>query len=110
MMHPTQKLEAQLAHKREVGEVLHAVDYDQLKIENAQHQEHIDARNRELVGLKLSTGRTVQACAHGLVPTKMHASFWLRMLGMVVAMAAAVAVVGDAWPCSHLHVAGQIYT
>lgn len=55
-----QKLEAQLAHKEEMGEVLHLVDFDQLKIENQQYLERIDAKNRELLQLKLSTGRTVQ--------------------------------------------------
>lgn len=54
------KLEAQLAHKEEMGEVLHLVDFDQLKIENQQYLERIDAKNKELLQLKLSTGRTVQ--------------------------------------------------
>ena len=54
------KLEAQLAHKEEMGEVLHLVDFDQLKIENQQHMETINGKNRELLRLKLSTGRTVQ--------------------------------------------------
>ena len=55
------KLEAQLAHKEEMGEVLHLVDFDQLKIENQQHMETIDAKNKELIRLKLTTGKTVQA-------------------------------------------------
>lgn len=54
------KLEAQLAHKEEMGEVLHQVDFDQLKIENQQHMAMIDAKNKELLQLKLSTGKTVQ--------------------------------------------------
>lgn len=54
------KLEAQLAHKEEMGEVLHLVDFDQLKIENQQHMETIDAKNKELIRLKLATGKTVQ--------------------------------------------------
>eukprot|EP00775_Hariotina_reticulata_P003207 gene3207-3484_t len=54
------KLEAQLVHKEEMGEVLHMVDFDQLKIENQQYLERIDAKNKELLQLKLSTGRTVQ--------------------------------------------------
>lgn len=41
-------------------QVLHLVDFDQLKIENQQYLERIDAKNRELLQLKLSTGRTVQ--------------------------------------------------
>lgn len=54
------KLEAQVAHKEEMGEVLHLVDFDQLKIENQQYFERIDAKNKELLQLKLSTGKTVQ--------------------------------------------------
>jgi len=54
------KLEAQLVHKEEMGEVLHMVDFDQLKIENQQYLERIDAKNKELLQLKLSSGRTVQ--------------------------------------------------
>ena len=57
------KLEAQLAHKEEMGEVLHLVDFDQLKIENQQYMERIEERNSELLRLKLSTSRTVQVGA-----------------------------------------------
>jgi capsid portal protein len=59
------KLEAQLAHKEEMGEVLHLVDFDQLKIENQQYMERIDAKNKELLQLKLSTSRAVQVCKVG---------------------------------------------
>lgn len=55
------KLEAQLVHKEEMGEVLHAVDFDQLKIENQQHMTTIDTKNKELLALKVANGRTVQA-------------------------------------------------
>jgi hypothetical protein len=54
------KLEAQLAHKEELGEVLHLVDFDQLKIENQQHMDMIDVKNKELLALKLANGHTVQ--------------------------------------------------
>lgn len=54
------KMEHQLAHKEEMGEVLHLVDFDQLKIENQQYMEKIEERNIELLKLKLSTSRTVQ--------------------------------------------------
>mmetsp|Transcript_17568 Transcript_17568/g.30149 ORF Transcript_17568/g.30149 Transcript_17568/m.30149 type:complete len:351 (-) Transcript_17568:663-1715(-) len=54
------KMEQQLAHKEEMGEVLHLVDFDQLKIENQQYMEKIEERNNELLRLKLSTSRTVQ--------------------------------------------------
>lgn len=54
------KMEHMLAHKEEMGEVLHLVDFDQLKIENQQYLEKIEERNTELLRLKLSTSRTVQ--------------------------------------------------
>lgn len=54
------KLEQQLQHKEEMGEVLHLVDFDQLKIENQQYMEKIEEKNNELLKLKLSTSRTVQ--------------------------------------------------
>lgn len=41
-------------------QVLHLVDFEQLKIENQQYFERIDGKNRELLQLKLSTGKTVQ--------------------------------------------------
>lgn len=50
------------------SQVLHLVDFDQLKIENQQYLERIDAKNKELLQLKLSTGKTVQVrcgCMHG---------------------------------------------
>lgn len=43
-----------------LAQVLHLVDFDQLKIENQQYLERIDAKNKELLQLKLSTGKTVQ--------------------------------------------------
>mmetsp|Transcript_39369 Transcript_39369/g.61369 ORF Transcript_39369/g.61369 Transcript_39369/m.61369 type:complete len:342 (+) Transcript_39369:229-1254(+) len=54
------KLENQLQHKEEMGEVLHVIDFDQLKIENQQFTEKIDERNNELLKLKLTTGNIVQ--------------------------------------------------
>ena len=54
------KMESQLSHKEEMGEILHAVDFDQLKIENHQFVERLAVRNSELLQLKLSTGKTVQ--------------------------------------------------
>jgi hypothetical protein len=41
-------------------QVLHLVDFEQLKIENQQYLERIDGKNKELLQLKLSTGKTVQ--------------------------------------------------
>ena len=57
------KMEHMLAHKEEMGEVLHLVDFDQLKIENQQYLEKIEERNQDLLRLKLSTSRTVQVGA-----------------------------------------------
>eukprot|EP00899_Mesostigma_viride_P027683 jgi/Mesvir1/809/Mv17399-RA.1 len=54
------KMEQQLNQKEEMGEVLHVVDFDQLKIENQQYLERIEERNNELLRLKLTTGKTVQ--------------------------------------------------
>jgi hypothetical protein len=54
------KYEHQLKQREDMGEVLHAIDFDQLKIENQQFNERIDQKNKELVKLKLTTGSTVQ--------------------------------------------------
>nr|XP_004663501.1 coiled-coil domain-containing protein 113 isoform X1 [Jaculus jaculus] len=54
------KMLLQLRQKEEVGEALHDVDFQQLKIENAQFLETIDARNQELIQLKLTSGNTMQ--------------------------------------------------
>ncbi|XP_055154450.1 cilia- and flagella-associated protein 263 isoform X4 [Symphalangus syndactylus] len=54
------KMLLQLRQKEEVGEALHDVDFQHLKIENAQFLETIEARNQELTQLKLSSGNTLQ--------------------------------------------------
>ena len=54
------KMELQLSQKEEMGEVLHAIDFHQLEIENKQYLERIEQRNQELLRLKLTTGNTVQ--------------------------------------------------
>ena len=43
-----------------MGEVLHEVDFNQLKIENSQYLEKIDERNQDLLRLKLMAGNTLQ--------------------------------------------------
>ena len=43
-----------------MGEVLHEVDFNQLKIENQQYLEKIDERNQDLLRLKLMAGSTLQ--------------------------------------------------
>ncbi|XP_071065246.1 cilia- and flagella-associated protein 263 isoform X4 [Dasypus novemcinctus] len=54
------KLLLQLRQKEEVGEALHDVDFQQLKIENAQFLDTIEAKNQELIQLKLASGNTLQ--------------------------------------------------
>ena len=53
-------MEHQLRLKEDMGEVLHVVDFDQLKIENQQYLERIEERNNELLRLKTMTGKAVQ--------------------------------------------------
>ncbi|XP_028930824.1 coiled-coil domain-containing protein 113 isoform X1 [Ornithorhynchus anatinus] len=54
------KILLHLKQKEEVDEALHEVDFQQLKIENAQFLEKIDERNRELLQLKMTAGNTLQ--------------------------------------------------
>lgn len=54
------KLQLQLKQKEEMGEVLHEVDFNQLKIENSQYLEKIDERNQDLLHLKLMTTNALQ--------------------------------------------------
>lgn len=54
------KMEQQLHQKEDMGEVLHVVDFDQLKIENQQYLDRIEERNTELLRLKATTGKAVQ--------------------------------------------------
>lgn len=63
------KMDQQLSHKEEMGEVLHVVDFDQLKIENQQYMHKIEGKNKALLSLKLSTSRTVQVSL-GLIHAK----------------------------------------
>ena len=46
--------------KEEMGEVLHEVDFNQLKIENQQYLEKIDEKNQDLLRLKLMDGNVQQ--------------------------------------------------
>ena len=43
-----------------MGEVLHAIDFDQLQIENKQYLAKIEERNTELIKLKVTAGNTIQ--------------------------------------------------
>jgi len=54
------KLQLQLKQKEEMGEVLHEVDFNQLKIENSQYLEKIDERNQDLLRLKLMSTNVLQ--------------------------------------------------
>ena len=55
------KIETVLAQKEEVGDVLHYIDYHQLQIENKQYTTKIEEKNEELLTVKLSTTKTIQA-------------------------------------------------
>ena len=55
------KAKTQLQQREDVGEAFHTIDFDQLKIENQQFNERIEQKNEELVELKGTTTRTVQA-------------------------------------------------
>ncbi len=55
------RLTAVLARRDDGADALRAVDMDQLQIENEQLLARVDERNKELLGLKLITGRSVQA-------------------------------------------------
>lgn len=54
------KLQAELREKEELGEVLHEVDFKQLKIENKQYIEKIDEKNAEMIKLKKMVGMVTQ--------------------------------------------------
>jgi uncharacterized coiled-coil DUF342 family protein len=54
------KAQHQMRQREDVGEAFHAIDFDQLKIENHQFNERIEQKNAELVELKGTTTRTVQ--------------------------------------------------
>ncbi|CAG2252496.1 Coiled-coil domain-containing protein 113 [Mytilus edulis] len=54
------KLDLQFKQKEEMGEALHEVDFQQLKIENEQYLEKIDEKNTELMDLKLKASKSLQ--------------------------------------------------
>lgn len=69
------KMNQQLTHKEEMGEVLHVVDFDQLKIENQQYMTKLEEKNKALLSLKLTTSNTVQV---------MFSAQWLYVCGAIV--------------------------
>lgn len=60
MKNQIQKIESQLQHKEDMGEVFLPIDFDQLKIENQQYQEKIEERNNDLLTLKVTAGNTLR--------------------------------------------------
>ena len=55
------KSQQQMRQREDTNEAFHTIDFDQLKIENHQFNERIEQKNLELVELKGTTTRTVQA-------------------------------------------------
>lgn len=51
------KVNLSLKQKEETGDTLLAVDFQQLRIENAQYLERIDTKNKELINAKLKGGK-----------------------------------------------------
>lgn len=51
-----QKVKSQLLAKEELGETLHAVDFEQLQIENQRLIKKIDEKNTHLLELKRMNG------------------------------------------------------
>ncbi|KAL0273940.1 UNVERIFIED_CONTAM: hypothetical protein PYX00_006497 [Menopon gallinae] len=51
------RIQQQLAQKKELGEVLHAVDFEQLKIENRECQDKLDEKITHLLEMKKIHGR-----------------------------------------------------
>ncbi len=58
------KKERELKAKEELGEGLHMIDFEQLKIENQTYNEKIEERNEELLKLKRKINNTVQILTH----------------------------------------------
>lgn len=65
------KVENQLVHKEEMGEVFLPIDFDQLKIENQQYLEKIEEKNNELLKLKVTAGNTLRLLS--MHKKKLHA-------------------------------------
>merc|ERR1711988_1117356 len=58
------RLESWLQSKEVLGEGLHLIDFEQLKIENQTLNEKIEERNEELLELRKKTTTTVQVLTH----------------------------------------------
>ena len=70
--------------KEEMGEVLHEVDFNQLKIENQQYIEKIDERNQDLLRLKLMAGNTLQVLNSYKVRKPQHSEITLKLYLLMV--------------------------
>ena len=55
------KVELQMKQKEQTGDALHYIDFHQLQIENKQYHARIEDRNEQLLRLKMTTSKTVQA-------------------------------------------------
>jgi len=60
-----------------MGEILHEVDFQQLKIENTQYLEKIDEKNQDLLRLKLMAGNTLQILGHYRVSCMSVSAFFM---------------------------------
>uniref|UniRef100_A0A8D0G6K0 CCDC113/CCDC96 coiled-coil domain-containing protein n=1 Tax=Sphenodon punctatus TaxID=8508 RepID=A0A8D0G6K0_SPHPU len=64
LKHSIAKLGAKLKAQEEMGEGLHLIDFEQLKIENQTYNEKIEERNEELLKLRKKVTNTVQVLTH----------------------------------------------
>merc|ERR1712070_680203 len=64
LKHELARLECWLQSKEVLGEGLHLIDFEQLKIENQTLNEKIEERNEELLKLRKKTTTTVQVLTH----------------------------------------------
>ena len=64
LKHELARLESWLQSKEVLGEGLHLIDFEQLKIENQTLNEKIEERNEELLKLRKKTTTTVQVLTH----------------------------------------------
>jgi len=64
LKHELKRLEDWLQSKEVLGEGLHLIDFEQLKIENQTLNEKIEERNEELLKLRKKNTQTVQVLTH----------------------------------------------
>ena len=57
-----QKLDEQARQRRDAGEEVHAIDFEQLKIENQQLLAQTAKHSRDMLALKHKTGFAMQVC------------------------------------------------